>query len=162
MNAKENIFRSRFVPLYPLLFKIAYSVLGNEADAGDAVQEVMTKIWSIDADLGDINNPQAYASRILRTTAIDLLRKRRYDSPADPVEIPLPDIASDPDAADSAEFIRCAIDSLPPGQQEVMRLSAYSGLPTDEIALATGFTQDNVRQLLSRARKRLRTIFKTA
>ncbi|MBO5268715.1 MAG: sigma-70 family RNA polymerase sigma factor [Muribaculaceae bacterium] len=145
-----------------MLFKIAYSVLGNEADAGDAVQEVMTKIWSIDADLDDINNPLAYASRILRTTAIDLLRKRRYDSPADPVEIPLPDMVSDPDAVDSAEFIRCAIDSLPPGQQEVMRLSAYSGLPTDEIALATGFTQDNVRQLLSRARKRLRTIFKTA
>lgn len=150
------------MPLYPLLFKIAYSVLGNEADAGDAVQEVMTKIWSIDGVLSDINNPQAYASRILHTTAVDMLRKRRYDSLADPVEIQLPDISSDPEAADSAEFIRSAIDSLPPGQQEVMRLSAYSGLPTDEIALATGFTQDNVRQLLSRARKRLRTIFKTA
>ncbi len=162
MNAKEDIFKSRFVPLYPLLFRVAYTILGNEADAGDAVQETMMKIWNLGEEMATVGNPQAYASRVLRTTAIDLLRKRKHESEVSVDDVSVQELCFDIVDMDSVDYIRSAIAALPPGQQEVMALSAYEGLPNDEIAKVTGFTNDNVRQLLSRARKRLRTIFKTA
>jgi len=162
VNDKENIFRERFMPLYPLLYRVAFSILGNEADACDAVQETMVKIWSMDADIGSIGNPQAYASRVLRTTAIDILRSisRKSDIVTD--DAVTADLYVNPDDVGSVEYIRRAVDSLPSGQREVLKLSAYEGLPNNEIAAATGFTTDNVRQLLSRARKKLRTVFNIA
>ncbi|MDE6333835.1 MAG: sigma-70 family RNA polymerase sigma factor [Muribaculaceae bacterium] len=162
MNTNEYIFKSRYLPLYPLLYRIAYSILGSEADASDAVQETMVKIWSIGDGMDSIGNPQAYASKTLRTTSIDILRRRRYTADIDSAEMLSDTLSCDSEDIDSVDFLMKAIESLPAGQQEVMRLSACAGLPTDEIARATGFTNENVRQLLSRARKKLRTIFKSA
>ena len=162
VNTKEVIYRERFVPHYPLLYRVALSVLGNEADACDAVQDAMVKVWGMSVpELGSVDNPKAYVLRVLRTTAIDMLRRRARENTTVGCEAEsLPDMSFDPGDADGVEFIRRAVDCLPAAQREVMRLSAYEGLPTDEIAEATGFTTDNVRQLLSRARKRLRTIFR--
>jgi len=51
------------------------------------------------------------------------------------------------------------IDMLPENQRRVVMLSGIAGLSNSEIKKATGLSDDNVRVLLSRGRKKLRELF---
>ncbi|MDE5752093.1 MAG: sigma-70 family RNA polymerase sigma factor, partial [Duncaniella sp.] len=90
-----------------------------------------------------------------RTTAIDFMRRKKTyggDSMAEIQSETLPD-------PDTAAFLEKMIDTLPAAQQTVVRLSLCGELSNDEIAEATGQSPDNVRQLLSRGRRKLRVLY---
>lgn len=157
MKQIEKVFRERFMPLYPRLYSIASAILGNTSgEAADAVQETMVKIWRSGAAMSTVEEPEAYAVTMLRNTAVDMRRKRRYDEPADEVREMASDPPPDPDTVD---FLERIIDTLPPGQVEVIRLSAFGELSNDEISAVTGLSASNVRQLLSRGRKRIKELY---
>ncbi len=73
--------------------------------------------------------------------------------------MPAPEEDGSAEYRDQRQRIKNLIDSLPPGQRDVLRLSAFGGLDNSEIAEVTGMSESNVRQLLSRGRKRLRELF---
>lgn len=157
MKRLEDIFNERFLPLYPRLYSVAAAILDpSTGEASDAVQETMVKIWKSGASMATVEQPEAYAVKVLRTTAIDMLCRRHYADSID--EVPEIDSDSPPDP-DSVEFLERIIDTLPSTQQEVIRLSAFSNLPNDEIAALTGQTAVNVRQLLSRGRKKIKELY---
>ena len=157
MKREEDIFTELYVPQYRRLFGMAMALLADRDDAADAVQETMVKIWNLRATLADVQNPEGFAARILRTTAIDMLRRRR---PVDDIEAAVRTVAADdPPDVDAAETVQRIIDTLPPGQQTVIRLSAFDDRPPDEIARLTGLSPANVRQLLCRGRKKIREIY---
>lgn len=157
MKRLEDIFNERFLPLYPRLYSVAAAILGpSTGEASDAVQETMVKIWKSGASMATIEQPEAYAVKVLRTTAIDMLRRRHY---ADSIDEALEIDSDSPPDPDSVEFLERIIDTLPSTQQEVIRLSAFSNLPNDEIAALTGQTAVNVRQLLSRGRKKIKELY---
>ena len=60
---------------------------------------------------------------------------------------------------DELNRVNEAIDALPPLSRRVLRMNAYDGCSGQEIAEATGLSEANVRVILSRTRKRLRTLF---
>lgn len=157
MKRLEDIFKERFLPLYPRLYAVAASILGSSTgEASDAVQDAMVKIWKSGEVMATIDKPEAYAVTILRTTAIDMLRRRHFsDSLAEVTEVD----SDPPPDPDSVEFLERIIDTLPSTQQEVIRLSAFSNLPNDEIAALTGLSAVNVRQLLSRGRKKIKELY---
>ena len=66
--------------------------------------------------------------------------------------------SEDAEQSDSVRHIRRLIETLPSSQQRVLILSSMYHLDTAEIAKATGLSPGNVRQLLSRGRKRLRDL----
>jgi len=156
MNPIEEIFRTLYLPLYPRLYVTAMGLLADSADAADAVQETMVKIWNTGRELREIVSPEAYAFKVLRFTAIDMLRRRSKITAA-MGDIPEPSIElSEPD---SLEFLAKIVDSLPENQREVVRLSAFENVPFDEISEITGLSPSNVRQLLSRGRKKIRNMY---
>lgn len=63
------------------------------------------------------------------------------------------------DAASDLERVEGLMAQLPLRQREVLRLRHLEGLETEEIAALLGMTPDAVRMNLSRARKRIRTLF---
>lgn len=157
MNLKENLFRTRYLPLYPRLYGVAMRLLANSEDAADAVQETMVKIWNMGDELACISAPEALSFKILRFTAIDMIRRR---SRTVSVEVAsLSELAEELSHSDSITFLSNIIDMLPPNQREVVRLSAFDDLPPDEIAELTGHSPANVRQLLSRGRKKIRDMY---
>lgn len=156
MNNHEDIFRQRFLPLYRQLYAAAFALLGNPDDAADAVQDTMVKIWNIRNSFNAIASPQGYAMQLLKTSAIDIIRRRRFTAISDAITEPEAEVAPE---ADSVEFLKKAIASLPDRQQEVIRLSALAGLNTDEITATMGISAENARQLLSRARRKLRELY---
>ncbi len=145
------------MPLYPRLYAVASAILGDVSqEAADAVQEALVKIWKSGEAMARIKNPEGYSVATVRTVAIDMLRRRHFADPLDEVYDLSSDAAPDPD---SAEFLEWCISQLPPAQQEVTRLSAYECLSNEEISKVTGMTADNVRQALSRGRKKLKILY---
>lgn len=157
MKQNKDIFSEKFLPLYSKLYTIATAILGDvNGEAQDAVQDTMVKIWNSGKALTTIKNAEGYAVAVLRTTAIDILRKRHYVTDINQAAELSTDAPPDPDGT---AFLERVIDMLPPNQQEVIRLSAYNNMSTDEIAATTGLTPGNTRQLLSRARKKIKDIY---
>lgn len=157
MKRENDIFTERFIPLYPRLYAVASAILGDASqEAADAVQEALVKIWKSGEAMARIKNPEGYSVATVRTVAIDMLRRRHFADPLDEVYDLSSDVAPDPD---SAEFLEWCISQLPSAQQEVTRLSAYECLSNEEISKVTGMTSDNVRQALSRGRKKLKMLY---
>lgn len=155
MNPSEEIFRKQYLPLYPRLYSVALGITGNSADAADAVQDAMLKIYSCSSRLAGIASPLGYSLTILRTSAIDIIRKRNFlELPENLVEIP-----DEEDNEEASAFLQAAIESLPENQRQCIRLSTYGELSAPEIAEMTHQSPDNIRQLISRGRKKLREIF---
>lgn len=133
------------------------AILGSSTDlAADAVQETMVKIWSKGDELLSVNNPEALSIAILRTTAIDIMRRQRKYEQVDTIKDVAPDSPPDNETATILERI---IDTMPAAQKEILRLSIFEDLSAKEISEITGVSGTNVRQLLSRGRKKIKEIY---
>ena len=157
MKTADDIFKERFLPLYPRLYAVAAAILGSATgEAADVVQEAMVRIWQSGEAMAKVDRPEPYAVAVVRAKAIDLLRSRHRQCPLDSAA----ELSADygPDLS-TAEFIHRIIDTLPASQREVVRLSAFNNMSTNEICDVTGLSQSNVRQLLSRGRKKIKELY---
>lgn len=143
----------------PLLFSIAYRMLGSVMDAEDVVQDAFLR-WQSAAD-GAVESPKAYLSTIVTRLCLDHLRSARmqreeYVGPW----LPEPLVTEQaPDVADTAalrESLSMAflvlLESLTPVERAVFLLHDVFGYDFTEIAGIVGKSEANCRQLARRAR----------
>ena len=157
-SAAESTGAQHFEDLRPLLFTVAYEMLGSAADADDVVQESWLR-WA-DVGHGDVQDPRAYLVRVVTRQSLNRIRSlhRRRESYVGPwLPEPLltsPDVADDVELVDSVSFAMLVVlDTLSPLERAVFVLREVFGFEYAEVAEATGRSQDAVRQLASRARK---------
>ncbi|PRH79299.1 RNA polymerase subunit sigma-24 [Streptomyces solincola] len=151
-----------FEELRPLLFSIAYRVLGSVAEAEDAVQETWLRY---DASATRPASVRAYLSTTVTRLAIDVLRSARvrreeYVGPWFPEPL-LSDPYEDPArAAELADSVSTSalllLERLTPLERAVFVLREVFAFGYDEIAEATGRSESACRQLLVRARRHMR------
>ncbi|MGP8297013.1 RNA polymerase sigma-70 factor [Streptomyces inhibens] len=146
----------------PVLFGVAYRMLGRVADAEDVVQDAWLR-WS-GADRADVREPRAFLVRVTTRLAIDRLRQvqSRRESYVGPW-LPEPlatDFGSAPDTAERAVFtesvtlaVLVVMESLSPLERAVFVLREAFGYPYAEIAAALDRSEAAVRQLAGRARR---------
>lgn len=149
--------RCRFEEIYRayrnLLFYVAYRILQNEQDAEDAVHQSFVKLAER-MDLiseGPGIRTRALVVTVTERTAIDLYRRRRAHPTVDVDELPL----FYERQVEEDGTLAAAIAAMPPRYREVLLLKYYNGYTDNEVAALLGTTPGNVRQLLSRARKKL-------
>lgn len=152
------------MPLHKQLFAYALSLLKNESDAADCLQEAMTRLWENRARLEELENPEAYATVTVRNIAITVLARRRRnnaiqsDAPPD-----ITDSGPDPfdkiDLNDRLKVVNELIRQLPENQRRVLVMSSVNGLSNNEIHRITGLSDENVRVSLSRGRRKIRNLF---
>ena len=146
----------------PLLFSIAYRMLGSVADAEDMVQETWLRLGK--ASSGTIEHPRAYLCAIITHLCIDHLRsaRTRHEVPSgmalpEPVAPSLVGLATD--SAILAESLSIAfltmLQSLAPVERAAFILREVFDFDYDEVARIVGKTPVNCRQLVTRARKSL-------
>ncbi|WAL69087.1 RNA polymerase sigma-70 factor [Amycolatopsis cynarae] len=145
----------------PLLFSVAYRVLGTAADAEDAVQDAWIK-WSA-ADRSQVADPKAYLTRIVSNLALERLRSTRHkrETYVGPW-LPEP-ILTSADSAESvvdAESVSMAmlvvLETLSPLERAVFVLKEVFGFSHAEIAEAVERSEAAVRQAAHRAREHVR------
>ncbi|PVG81920.1 RNA polymerase subunit sigma-24 [Nocardioides gansuensis] len=150
--------------LRPLMFSIAYRMLGSVAEAEDVVQEAFLRLHRREQDGVDVGNLEAYATTVTTRLAIDTLRsarirRERYVGPW------LPEPLVDSDTADPARRIELdetvstaflvLLESLTPVERAVFVLREVVGYEYDEIAAVVDKSEANCRQVFARAKKRI-------
>lgn len=139
----------------PRLTAIATRILGSAADADDVVQEAWLRLSGTD----DVDDPPAWLTTVVTRLCLDHLRKRRTRSQAE-AEAPADATPVDPEAdALLAERVggamQVVLDALAPAERAAFVLHDVFGYPFDEISAVLGRSGTAVRQLASRARRKV-------
>ncbi len=151
--------------LRPTSFAIAYRMLGSVSEAEDVVQEALLRVHqSLEAG-EDIASPRAFIATITTRLAINEFRSARVRRetyvgdwlPEPIVTEGVDDPARHAETADSLSLAMLVLmESLSPEQRAVLLLHDVFGYGYPEITDIVGKSEDNVRQLASRARKHVK------
>src|SRR5918997_1858823 len=151
-----------FDELRPSAFAIAYRMLGSVSEAEDVVQEGFLRLHRARAGGERIASPRAYLSTFVSLLSLDHLRSARVQRETYVGEwLPEPLLASAADdparKAEMADSLSHAflvlLESLSPEQRAAFLLREVFDEPYDQIAEIVGTTEQNARQLASRARR---------
>ncbi|WP_327002214.1 RNA polymerase sigma-70 factor [Dactylosporangium sp. NBC_01737] len=150
-----------FEDLRPLLFAIAYRILGSVAEAEDAVQET----WlGFQAHPAQPASTRAFLSTVVTRISINVLRSARvrretYVGPWLPEPLlvdPYEDPARSAELADSVSMAALLLlERLSPLERAVFVLREVFAFGFDEIASAVGRSEAACRQLAVRARRHM-------
>lgn len=150
---------SAFESHRPLLFSIAYRMLGSASEAEDVVQDAWLRAREAADD--DIREPRAYLTTIVTRLCIDRLRsaertRMEYPGPWLPEPVAAPNQESAELASSLTTAFLVLLETLAPTERAVFLLREVFERDFDEIAYAVGKSEANARQILARARGRLR------
>jgi RNA polymerase sigma-70 factor, ECF subfamily len=149
--------------LRPLLFSIAYRMLGSVGGAEDVVQESFVRYQRALDEGADVGSPRAYLSAVVTRLAIDELRSARHRRETYVgTWLPEPLLTDETDVAarvETADMISMAflllLETLSPVERAVFVLRDAFAYEYDEIAAIVGKSETNTRQIASRARARV-------
>jgi RNA polymerase sigma-70 factor, ECF subfamily len=143
-----------------LLFRVAFSVLRDQAEAEDVVQDTLVRVLLHRSELSAVRDLRVWLVRIAWNLALDRKRRLRPEQLEGVFANSLMSHAVPADVV-LAEEQRLAtvlreIDRLPKLEKHVLLLSAIEEFETSEIAGVLERSESAVRALLSRSRARLR------
>jgi RNA polymerase sigma-70 factor (ECF subfamily) len=156
--------------LRPLLFSIAYRMLGSVTEAEDVVQEAFLRYHRVTGGQGQPGSPKAYLSTVVTRLCIDQLRSARarresyvgewLPEPLVTGASPLGQPATDPlEHAEQADSLSMAflllLERLTPLERAVFLLHDVFGYGYDEAASVVGRSASACRQLAHRARQHI-------
>jgi RNA polymerase sigma-70 factor (TIGR02957 family) len=148
--------------LRPVAFAIAYRMLGSVSEAEDVVQEALLRLHQTLEAGEQIASPRAFVATVTTRLAINVLRSARVRREHYVGEwLPEPVITDDPanpvrhaEMTDSVSMAMLVLlESLSPEQRAALLLHDVFDYPYPQIAAIVGTSEDNVRQLASRARR---------
>jgi RNA polymerase sigma-70 factor (ECF subfamily) len=143
----------------PLLFSIAYRMLGSASEAEDVLQDAWLRArQDVNAD---VRSPRAYLTTIVTRLCIDHLRSAErtrmvYPGPWLPEPLAEPNQESAELASSMTTAFLVLLEQLAPVERAVFLLREVFELDFDEIARSVGKRTANARQIFTRARARLR------
>jgi RNA polymerase sigma-70 factor, ECF subfamily len=154
-----NEHAERFTVLRPLLFTIAYEILGSTTESDDVLQESYLR-WA-EVDLSTVQDTKAYLARLVTRQSLNALRaqsrrREEYVGPwlPEPLLLDTRDASADVVLAESVSMaMMVVLESLTPDERAVFVLREVFGFDHDDIAAAVGKSVPAVRQLAHRARE---------
>lgn len=145
----------------PLLFTIAYEMLGTVVDAEDVLQESYLRWQAVDRQT--VEHPRAYLVRLVTRQALNQLRAvkaRREEYVGIWLPEPIrtaPDVSDDAILAESVSMaMMLVLETLNPTERAVFVLHDVFGFTHGEIAASVGRPEATVRQIAHRAREHVR------
>ncbi|ACU77532.1 RNA polymerase, sigma-24 subunit, ECF subfamily [Catenulispora acidiphila DSM 44928] len=159
----ENFLAERFQENRPRLRAVAYRMLGSLSESDDALQEAWLRASGADTD--EVRNFQAWLTTIVGRVCLNMLRSRQQRK-EDSLEIHIPDpvVCAEDDTnpetvaltADSVGLaMMIVLDTLAPAERFAFVLHDMFAVPFEDIAEDLEKTPAAVRQLASRARRRV-------
>lgn len=141
------------------LYRVAYSVLRNPADAEDAVQEAFLRVLKHRDSLAEVRDRRVWLIRIVWNVVLDRKRRAKTRPETDDVAelarvLPSTGLSAE-QIASAAQYhahVLACVDKLPQKERQVLELSAFEELSSVEIAEVLGLTESSVRSRLFRAR----------
>jgi len=156
---QKDQFQNQVLVHKDQMYRLAQRILRNEEDAKDIVQDSFVKLWSKRKVLGNIKSIKSFTLTMVRNACIDHIRKHKpetdkeqqinsksdYQNPEKRLEV-----------SDQLSKVKTIINQLSDQQREVIQLREIEGLEYHEISEITGLSSNNLRVIISRARKEIK------
>jgi len=136
---------------HALVFRTAYRITGNAADAEDVLQTIFLRLLRRQ-ERDAVENEESYLRRAAVNASLDLIRARRED------QAELGEISSGgrgPDGGELRAALRRALGRLNPKSAEIFSLRFLEGFSNQEIARLLGISRVLVAVSVHRARRQL-------
>lgn len=145
-------FEQEVLKIERLLYRVSWSMLSNQEDCADAVQEALTRAWERRHTLRNMKAFRSWLVRILHNVCGDMLRKRQRQH-----QVPLEDdvlatLASD----DSGLSMDETLELLPPEHRTTVVLHYLEGYKVRDIAQMLDTPVGTIKTRLMKARMYLR------
>lgn len=167
MDEKE--FTNKVMVYSSKFYGYSYKILGNQEEALDVVQDLYVKLWEIKGRLDSIYNIEAFATTIIRNLCIDRLKRQKtainYKDDYNKQTVANESNSDESKLADQEEkleLVRSLVNKLPELQQKVFIMRDIEEKTFDLISIELGITPENVRVVLSRARKKIRELIENS
>ncbi len=148
MNSETKQFESDYLPLQPAMQRMAESLLHDEQDAADVVQDCFVTLWNDRNKLRRVTNREAWCITLVKRRCVDVLRRRRPMEDIDSVV----NLAEEPVEDDGRlQLALQFISRLPERQAQAVRLRHFDDADTQLIAQTMNISEGNVYTILSRA-----------
>jgi RNA polymerase sigma factor (sigma-70 family) len=155
----ERVFRAH----HGLVFRTAYRITGNAADAEDVSQTVFLRLFRRETNTNvakndALENEESYLRRAAINAAVDVIRSRQSDRTVELTDLPA-EPAHDYRGNDPRELrmaLGRALAQLKPRPAEVFVLRFLEGFSNAQIARMLGISQVLVAVIVFRARQQLR------
>ncbi|WP_030691042.1 RNA polymerase sigma factor SigJ [Streptomyces globisporus] len=152
----------RFTLLRPLLFTIAYEILGSATESDDVLQNSYLR-WA-EVDLATVRDTKSYLAQLVTRQALNAWRtsaRRREDYIGpwlpEPLLLDEDDASADVLLAESVSMAMLVLlETLTPDERAVFVLREVFGFGFRDIATAVGKSVPTVRQVAHRAREHVR------
>lgn len=146
----------RYIKRYETdMFRFAKSIVGNQADGEDAMQESILKAYEKIDTLRFRSKFKPWIFQILANECYQILRNRQRQEVTDPFEFPQQEKQITYDESEDEEILRL-IMKMQKQHQEVLILYYYDEFTTKEIAQILEIPQGTVKSRLARGRKQLK------
>jgi RNA polymerase sigma-70 factor, ECF subfamily len=153
----DQIFRNN----YSLLCNVANSIVRNEKNSEDIVQDVFLKFWRRKDTALEISNLKGYLYKATVNASIDFLSRNRHRVSLEEIKLRPPVSAGDPSTEmqrkELESDVEKAINRLPPRCKAIFVLSRFEGLKYREIAAHLDISEKTVENQMGIALERLRS-----
>ena len=164
---KKISFRDDVLPLKNRLYRLALRITLNPAEAEDAVQESLIRVWEHRDEWDQIDSMEAYSLTICRNISLDMAGKAGRGN----VQLSTINLSTDsqlstlnsqllPDESQEQKeriaLVRKIMDTLPEVQRSIMELRDIEGKTYQEIADILKLSETQVKVYLHRARTSIR------
>ena len=147
-------FKRVFLPLHAKLYRMAYRLVENQADAEDMVQECYIKLWQKRQEWSAVQNPESFSVTIIKNVCLDFLRKKKPENcSTDTLQLAVDSSETQLEQREQLEKIQTIVRQLPEKQKQVVKLKYWHDLPDEAIEKQTGLKRGNIKMILSRTRK---------
>ena len=146
----ERAFRSH----HNLVFRTAYRITGNAADAEDVLQTVFLRLLRRESDSEAMANEESYLRRAAINASLDVIRSRQTNPTVELVEVP--GDRTESEVTELRQVLGRALGKLPPRSAEIFALRFIEGMSNREIARMLGISQVLVAVTIFRTRQQLR------
>ena len=146
----ERIFRAH----HGLVFRTAYRITGNAADAEDVSQTVFLRLFRRGTSTDVLENEESYLRRAAINASLDVIRSRQADRTVELTDLPAEPAREDP--RELRQALGRALAQLKPRPAEIFALRFLEGFSNPEIARMLGISQVWVAVLVHRTRQQLR------
>jgi RNA polymerase sigma-70 factor (ECF subfamily) len=137
-----------------MVFRTAYRITGNAADAEDVLQTVFLRLLRRESGDEALENEESYLRRAAINAALDVVRARQTGRRVEPQDFP-----ADPSRGNTLELRQAlgrALAQLKPRPAEIFALRFLEGFSNAQIARMFGISRVLVAVIVHRARQQLR------
>ena len=155
MFDRTQWFSKNIIELQNGMYRLSYSILKNEMDAQDAVQEAIYKAYK---NLDSLENKlkfKAWIYKILRNTSLEILKSKCNYLDIENEEI----IAKNVDI-DTNLTLWDVVQKLQQPYRTTITLFYYNNMSVKEISKITNTKEDAIKKQLSRGREKIKEVIK--